>query len=230
MMKIFLMLIMVVSCACAKADSNSNNKSGIDAEKGEESARAAMKSKDADKDNPYFSCWLPSDWRKKITKRKGSDCEKLKSEELDDYDAMLLKEICENDMAREKFLIELLGPAGKKVPTIIYLSYSGNGGKFDDYKDFMEANSKSLIKTDKYAPVKKITVAGRKAFYIGRESRRYLDLNGKSEETAAIKESLFVLPGKDGFYVLHYYALKSDFPKHLKTFNRITETFKVRNF
>jgi hypothetical protein len=158
-------------------------------------------------DNNYFSCEIPKNWE---FERNKEDEEKYKV-----------------------FKIKLFAPGTEKSPTTIYVTFYAKENKlFNDYNDFIERNSKDLFggtgdENEKYTPVKKITLNKKKAFYFEVEAKEYLEPESKSEEFVIIKERYYVLPSKNGFYVLHYTASKPVFQKHLPVFKKVLSSFKT---
>jgi hypothetical protein len=104
---------------------------------------------------------------------------------------------------------------------------------FSDYRDFLERNSKNALGETKsarenYGPVTKTKIAGKDAFELRREELVYLHPESKSDESASLKEILYVLPMKDGsFYVLHYTAKTEFFGDYLPVFERVVASFKT---
>ncbi len=130
--------------------------------------------------------------------------------------------------------LELLGPGADKAPVIIYASFYGAANTaFAGYEDFIERNSKNILgetesDTEKFSPVTKTTLAGKKAFVFESEIKEYLHPESKSEESVIIKEKFYVAPAKGGFFVLHYYAPSSAFNKHLPVFKKFVASCKIR--
>jgi hypothetical protein len=156
-------------------------------------------------DGGLFSCQVPADWQQK------RDLEKEKRDKTPQ--------------------LQLLGPRAENSPVMIYAAfYSREGGYFDDYKDFIERNSKdSWGETeDKYGPVKETALSGRKAFVFDREVKTSLNPESPSGETVQIMEKFYVLPAKGGFYALHFYAPKSAYNKHLPAFEKLAKSFKAK--
>ena len=157
-------------------------------------------------EDKVFSCEVPADWQQK------RDPEKEKRDKTPQ--------------------LQLLGPRAESSPVMIYAAfYSKEGGYFDDHNDFIERNSKDSWgdTEDKYSAVKETAVGGRKAFVFDREVKTSLNPESPSGETVQIMEKFYVLPAKDGFYALHFYAPKSVYRKHLPAFERLARTFKAKN-
>jgi hypothetical protein len=130
--------------------------------------------------------------------------------------------------------LELAGPGADKAPVLIYAAFYGAGNtSFAGYEDFIERNSKNILgetvsETEKFSPVKKITLSGKKAFKFDSEIKEYLHPESKSEESVVIKEDFYVVPAGDGFFVLHYYSPASAFKKHLPVFKKFVAACKLR--
>ncbi len=157
-------------------------------------------------DNGYFSCSVPSDWELKR--------EKDKDEEYKIYE------------------IELVAPRSGKVPTTIFVSYYAKDNEdFNDHNDFIARNSKNAFgetsnAREQYGPVKDITLGGRKGFSLSRERSVFLHPESKSDESAQKKEKLYIVPAKEGFFVLHFSAEKALFDANLKVFEKVAASFK----
>ena len=157
-------------------------------------------------DNNYFTCSVPADW----------------SLERDE----------EKDEQYKIYEIQLLAPKAEKAPTSIFVSYNAkDNADFNDSQDFVRRNSSNVAGETKnsrelYDPVKNITLGGRKAFLLSRERMVFLHPTSKSDETIQLKEKLYVLPAKDGFYVLHFSAQKTAFLSNLPVFEKIAKSFK----
>jgi len=159
-------------------------------------------------DSSYFSCDVPSDWS-------------LSREE-------------EKDKEYRIFEIFLSAPESDKVSVEIRVSYyAADNEDFVDYSDFIERNSTNILgetqnAREKYEPVMQTLLGKRTAFELVRERMEYLHPETKSDESAELKEKLFVLPAIDGFYVLHYAAPQSLFAKYLPVFDHISRSFTGR--
>ena len=153
-----------------------------------------------------FTCDVPGDWEVKRDKEK-------------EIKAKIRK-------------LELLGPRAENAPVLLYAAHHRKGSAaFADYKDFIERNSKHILgetesDTEKFSPVKETSLAGKKAFEFDSEIKEYLHPENKSDESVLIKEKFYVIPAKDGFFVLHYYSPSSAFNKHLPAFKKLVATFK----
>ena len=160
-------------------------------------------------ENNYFSCEIPKNWE--------------------------LKRNREKEQKSNIYKIELLGPRAENAPILIYAAHYRKGSAtFADYKDFIERNSKNILgetksDTEKFSPVTETSLAGKKAFEFDREIKEYLHPESNSEESVVIKEKFYVIPAKEGFFVLHYYAPKAAFVQHLSVFNHIACTFTTIN-
>ena len=156
-------------------------------------------------ENNYFSCEIPKNWE--------------------------LKRDREVEAKHKIYEIQLLGPRVEKAPVMIYAAYYVKDNRdFTDYRDFIERNSKDAIgrtktPTRKYTPVKKSAVNTKKAFGFEREVQEFLHPESTSEEFVMVKEKLYVIPAKEGFFVLHYYAPKTAYVQYLSVFNHIVSTF-----
>jgi hypothetical protein len=159
-------------------------------------------------DNNYFTCNIPDGWR--------LEREKDRDEEYKIYE------------------IELIAPRAEKAPTAIYVSYyAKDNADFDGYGDFIERNSQNVLgetKNDResYEPVKKTPLNGRKASVLSRTKTTFLHPESKSGESVKLKEKLYILPAKDGFYVLHFSAAETAFQRNLKIFEQVAKSFKGR--
>ncbi|MDP2864950.1 MAG: hypothetical protein Q8O90_01770 [Elusimicrobiota bacterium] len=157
-------------------------------------------------DNNYFTCSVPADWT--------------------------LERDQEKDEEYNIFEIQLLAPKAEKAPTSIFVSYYAKDNEdFNGYEDFVKSNSNNVAGETKnsrevFEPAKNITLAGRKGFMLSRERVVSLHPKSKSDETVQLKEKLYVLPAKDGFYVLHFSAQKTAFMANLATFEKIAKSFK----
>ena len=140
----------------------------------------------------------------------------------------------ENEVKTRIQKLELLGPRAEKAPVIIYASFYGAANtSFAGCEDFIERNSKNILgetesDTEKFSPVAKTTLAGKKAFVFDSEIKEYLRPESKSEESVIIKEKFYVAPAQGGFFVLHYYAPASAFNKHLPVFRKFAASCKFR--
>jgi len=157
-------------------------------------------------DNNFFSCSVPSAW----TLERDKD----RDEEYKIYE------------------IQLLAPKAAKAPTSINVAfYAKDNEDFNGHQDFINSNSKNALGETKstrenYEPVKSIKLAGRAGFELARERLVFLHPNSKSDESVQLKEKLYVLPAKAGFYVLHFSAEKSAFLANQAVFERVAKSFK----
>jgi len=171
---------------------------------------ASAQFKEYTMDHGYFTCEIPASWQL------------LREEETD----------AEDDI----YQIELTGPAADKAPTIIFVSYYGKDNEdFMDHENFLARNSTNALgetenERERYWPVKAIELKGMHAFELERERKKYLYPASKSEESICIKEKLFVIPAKEGFYVLHYFASKSVYEDQLPVFDRVVRSFKTMGY
>lgn len=154
----------------------------------------------------YFSCLVPADW--------GQERDPDKDEEYKIYE------------------VQLLAPKTGKAPTSIFVSYyAKDSGDFNGYEDFVKRNSRNVAGETKnsrenYEPVKNTTLAGRKAILLARERMVFLHPESKSDESVQLKEKLYVLPAKEGFYVLHFSAPKAAFLANQAVFEKVAKSFK----
>lgn len=157
-------------------------------------------------DNNYFSCLVPANW--------SLERDKEKDEEYKIYE------------------IELFSPKTGKVSTSVRVAYyAGNNEDFNGYEDFVKSNSRNILgetksKRENYEPAENVTLAGRKAVMLSRERMVFLHPTTKSDESVLLKEKHYVLPAKDGFYVLHFSAPKEAFLANLKVFEKVAKSFK----
>lgn len=157
-------------------------------------------------DNGYFSCSVPATW--------------------------MLERDKEKDEQYRIYEIQLLAPKSEKAPTSVFVSYyAKDNGDFSNYQNFISRNSKNVLGETKstretYEPLKKITIAGRKGFELSNEVLEYLHPQSKSDESVQMKEKMYVLPAKDGFYVLKFSAQKAAFMENLPIFEKIARSFK----
>lgn len=156
----------------------------------------------------YFSCDIPKTW----TSRRDP----------------------EREQKNRVYKLELTAPGTYKAPVTIYAVYYSTGNTvFKNYTDFIERNSKNILgetqsDTEKFSPVKQISLNGKKAFEFESEIQEYLHPESKSDEAVVIKEKFYVIPSSSGFFALRYYAPKSSFNRHLGVFKRISSTFKIQ--
>jgi hypothetical protein len=162
-------------------------------------------------DNNYFLCEIPKNWEFERNK--------------------------EEDERYKVYKIKLFAPDSDRTPTTIYVTFYAKENKlFNGYNDFIERNSRDIFggtgdedeKYKKYTPVKKITLNKKyKAFFFESEIKEYLHPESKSEEFVIVKERYYVIPSKNGFYVLYYTASKTIFQKYLPVFKRVLSSFKT---
>lgn len=157
-------------------------------------------------DHSYFSCDVPAAWE--------------------------LQRDAEEDAEYGIYEIYLHAPAPMTNINVRYLLK--DNGDFSGYKDFLERNSSNALGETKnarenYGPVLAAKLGGMKAFELRRERMVYLHPESKSDESASLKEILYVVPMKDGsFYVLHYTADAAVFGEFLPVFERVAASFKPR--
>jgi len=159
-------------------------------------------------DHGYFSCLVPSSWTLEREK--------------------------ERDAAYGIFEIQLVAPGQGKAPTTVFVSYySAHNDDFDGYADFIDRNSTNALgetrsDTENYEPVKKIKLGVRKGYELAREKTVFLHPESKSDENVLLKEKLYVLPARAGFYVLQFSAPADRFAENLPVFEKIAVSFKGR--
>ena len=152
-------------------------------------------------DKNYFSCDIPEDWE--LIRDKDKD------EDYKIYEIQLVK-----------------GSAS------IYVSYYARDNEdFNSYEDYIRRNSSNVLgetrnARENYGPVKEINIGGRKGFELSRERMVYLHPQSKSDESRALVEKQYVMPAKEGFYVLHLSASKTVFPDGLPVFEKIAKSFR----
>jgi len=157
-------------------------------------------------DNNYFSCSVPAAW----TLERDRD----KDEEYKIYE------------------IQLLAPKADKAPVSIFVSYYAKDNEdFNGHKDYIDSNSKNALGETKsarenYDPIKKTTLHGIKSFLLSRERMVYLHPESKSDESVLLKEKFYIMPAKDGFYVLKFSTPKTAFAANLPVFEKIARSFK----
>lgn len=156
--------------------------------------------------NGYFSCEVPQGWQ-------------------------LLRD--DKEQRRGVFQIELIAPGEGPALMTLYVSYfTKDNIYFKDYQDYVESNSTDDLgiaaETDKYGPVRTTALSGRKAFEFEREQKEYLHPESPSDESVILKEKFYVLPAREGFFVMHFSAPKAVYAKHLPVFDRVARTFKGR--
>jgi hypothetical protein len=157
-------------------------------------------------DNGYFSCSIPTAWS-------------LSRDE-------------DKDKQYKIFEIELTAPKSDKAPASIFVSFYSNDNKdFNGYKDYVDSNSRNALGKTKtarenYEPVKKTALNGRKCFELSSETMQYLHPESKSDESVQLKEKIYVLPAKDGFYVLRFNAPKALFLEYQAVFEKVAKSFK----
>jgi hypothetical protein len=157
-------------------------------------------------DHGYFSCMIPVSWS--INREKERD---------EDY---------------KIFEVQLLAPKSDKSAISIFVSYyAAENEDFDGYEDFIDRNSANALgetksERENYEPVRKIKLWGRRAFELVREKMVYLHPESKSDESAQIKEKMYILPAKQGFYVMHFSSPKDAFQENLPVFERVAKSFK----
>lgn len=154
----------------------------------------------------YFNCMVPVSWS--INRERERD---------EDY---------------KIFEVQLLAPKSDKSAISIFVSYyAAENEDFDGYEDFIDRNSANALgetksERENYEPVRKIKLWGRRAFELVREKMVYLHPEAKSDESAQVKEKMYILPAKQGFYVMHFSSPKDAFEENLPIFERVAKSFK----
>ena len=157
-------------------------------------------------DNNYFSCSIPSSWA--LSRDKDED------EKYSIYE------------------IQLEAPQTEKGSAAIKIAYyAKDSTDFSGFQDFIDSNSRNAFGETKsaretYEPVKKVKLAGRQAFELSREMMQYLHPESKSDESVQLKEKFYVLPAKEGFYVLSVSAEKTAYLANLPVFEKVAKSFK----
>ncbi|MCX5792853.1 MAG: hypothetical protein NTY45_11670 [Elusimicrobia bacterium] len=173
---------------------------------GAQAKARAMPFKSYSMDNKYFTCSIPAAWTLERDKDK--------------------------DAEYKIYEIQLLAPKADKAPTSVFVSYYAKDNEdFFGYEDFVKRNSKNVAGETKnarelYEPPKNVTLAGRKAVELTRERMVYLHPETKSDESVQLKEKLYVLPAREGFYVLHFSAAKTAFLENAAVFEKIARSFQ----
>lgn len=169
-------------------------------------AKAEAPFKEYAMENGFFTCSIPSDWSV-------------------EHDA-------DKDAEYKIYEIQLIAPKGDKAPVFIYVSYYAKDNEdFNNYEDFVRRNSRNVAgetrnKRELYETPKKIELSGRKAVELVRERMVYLHPETKSDDSVQLKEKMYVLPAKEGFYVMHFSAPKAAFITNLKVFEKVAKSFK----
>ena len=164
--------------------------------------------KDYVMDNDYFSCSVPAAWR--------LERDKERDEEYKIYE------------------IQLLAPQAETAPVSVFVSYyARDNGDFNGHEDFVKSNSRNVAgetKTSRevFDPVRNITLAGRKGIELSRTRMVSLHPKSKSDESVLLQEKIYVLPAKEGFYVLHFSAPETAFLTNLPVFEKIAASFRGR--
>lgn len=152
-------------------------------------------------DRNYFSCDIPTGWE--LIRDKDKD------EDYKIYEIQLVK-----------------------ASASIFVSYyAADNEDFNDYRDYIKRNSTNVLgetrnARENYEPVKEITIGGRRGFELSRERLVYLHPQSKSDESLRLAEKQYVLPAKEGFYVLHLSAPRTVFPESLPVLEKIAKSFQ----
>lgn len=168
--------------------------------------KARMQFKAYSMDNNYFSCSVPEAWS--------------------------LEREAEKDEQYKIYEIQLMAPKSDKAPTSIFVSYYAKDNEdFNNYQDYIDRNSKNIAGETKsarenYEPLKKMKLSGREGFELSNEVMEYLHPESKSDESVQLKEKMYVLPSKSGFYVLRFNAAKTAFLENLSVFEKVAKSFK----
>lgn len=155
-------------------------------------------------DHDYFTCQVPAAWE--------------------------LERNAEEDEEHLIYEFYIYMPAPQTSINVRYLLKDNED--FAGYQDFLDRNSKNVLgetknKRENYGPVEKVKLAGLPAFRLRRDLMVYLHPESKSDESASLKELLYVVPMKDGsFYVLEYSADASAFEEYLPVFEHIAASLK----
>lgn len=157
-------------------------------------------------DNGRFSCSVPASWT--------LERDKEKDEEYKIYE------------------IQLLAPKADKAPVSVFVSYyAADNEDFNGPEDFVRRNSRNVAgetrnAREAFEPAKNITLGGRKATELSRKRMVYLHPESKADDSVQLKEKFYVLPAKEGFYVLHFSAPAGGFGENLPVFEKIAKSFK----
>jgi hypothetical protein len=155
-------------------------------------------------DHDYFSCQVPAAW------------------ELDRN--------AEEDEEYKIFEFYVRAPEPRTSINVRYLL--ADNEDFSDYQDFLERNSRNALgetktKRENYGPVEKVKLAGLPAFRLQRDLMTFLNPYSKSDESASLRELLYVVPMKDGsFYVLEFSADASVYEAYLPVFEHVAASLK----
>ena len=136
--------------------------------------------------------------------------------------------------AKEKkvFGVEVFGPASSdNIFTRISVYYYAPGNLLHKtYEKFIKVHSRPALGANldgkKYGPVKNGTVAERKAMLFERFVFEYIPPESIKPKKVAVYEHFAVVPAKEGFYVLRYYAPKEIAKANLKAFEDTLNSFK----
>ncbi|HOW84555.1 MAG TPA: hypothetical protein P5119_04280 [Candidatus Aminicenantes bacterium] len=155
-------------------------------------------------DHDYFSCEVPAAWD--------------------------LERDAEEDEEYRIFEFYVHAPAPRTSINVRYLLKDNED--FAGYQNFLDRNSKNVLGETKnsresYGPVEKVALAGLPAFRLRRDRMVFLHPESKSDESASLKELLYVVPISDGsFYVLEYSADASAYETYLPVFEHVAASLK----
>ena len=121
--------------------------------------------------------------------------------------------------------------SGRLATNIFIKYYNGEKAQFTAAEQYIEANSKDIFgntesKIFVFEPVSFAKVNGKKTSVIQRKIFQFFNYNSKSSDGAWRKEKIYVIPASKGFYVLHYSAEESEYPKHIKEFEKLVKSFR----
>ena len=121
--------------------------------------------------------------------------------------------------------------SGRLATNIFVKYYTGEKAQFTAAEQYIEANSKDIFGNTEsnvfvFEPVSFAKVNGKKTSVIQRKIFQFFNYHSKSSDGAWRKEKIYVIPAEKGFYVLHYSAEESEYPKHVKEFEKLVKSFK----
>lgn len=166
----------------------------------------------------YFRCILPSDWQK-----------------MENYFGLSQDE-------KKVYGIDIFGPGIKDGPRAsISAKYYAKGNLLHKTADqFIRLHSQPalgfVLEGNEYGPVTETVVAGRKAKTFERQVFEFIDhvYDPKSgrfytpidPKKIPVIEKFIVIPAKEGFYVLRYYAPSEIAEANIKAFEQVVNSFK----
>lgn len=159
-------------------------------------------------DSSFFSCQVPAGWD--VERDRKSD------EEYSIYEV--------------EFIASADGAGSVRIRISYYTPESSD---FADYKDFAWRNSRNVAGETKnaremYAPIKKVEVAGRKAYELVNERMVFLHPESTSDESTQVNEKMYVLPSTRGFYVLRFTAGPGAYAQYVPVFEQVSRSLKAR--